>query len=206
MSPVRVVLVDDHPIVRKGIHACLEQAPDIEVAGVAGDGLRALRLVKVHRPDVLLLDLHLPGLGGVEVARRVRAAFPTVAVLILTGYDEVGYLRDLLELGVQGFLSKTVPDDEILAAVRTVAAGKSVVASAAVHKVMGNGSGSLTDRERHVLKRLAKGWQNSEIASDLAISEKTVEFHIGRLLAKLEARSRTEAVRKALHQGLVLDE
>lgn len=203
MHRIRVILVDDHPIVRDGVRDCLQRDPDIEVIGVAGDGAGALRLVK--EPDVLLLDLHLPDLSGFEVARRVRAGYPSVAVLILTGYDEVGYIRGLLELGVRGFLSKTVPSEEILAAVRTVANGKTILTSDAVQAAREKGAVVLTERERHVLQLLGSEWQNARIATALMISEKTVEFHVSRLLSKLRARSRTEAVRKALHQGIILE-
>jgi DNA-binding NarL/FixJ family response regulator len=202
--PIRVIMVDDHPIMREGTLAYLQRAPEIEVVGVTGEGSEAIYLVSRERPDVLLLDLHLPDMSGVEVARRIRDEFPGVAVLILTGHDEVGYVRALLQLGIRGYLRKTVAGTEIVAAVRAVAEGKQVLISESLRAVAGDGHDPLTDREHQVLQLLAAGRRNAEIATGLRISLKTVEYHISHVLDKLGAQSRSEAIRTARRQGLIL--
>jgi DNA-binding NarL/FixJ family response regulator len=200
-APFRVVVVDDHPLLREATRAALDQATGLAVVGVAENGTAALRQVERYRPDVLLLDVHLPDMSGIEVARQVRAAFPEVAVLVLTGHDDVGYVRGLLQLGVRGYLRKTATGDEVVAAVRAVAHGQTVIASEAT-PVGGLGQERLTSREEDVLRLLALGRRNAEIADALCVSIKTVEFHVGHVLAKLGARSRTEAILRAHQLGL----
>lgn len=202
-EPIRAVLVDDHPALRHGTQAILQQAGGIEVIGATGEGAEALQLVESLRPDVLLLDLHLPDVNGVEVARRVRERCPEVAVLVLTGYEEVGYVRALRELGVRGFVGKTASNEQIVAAVRAVAAGRTVLVSEGVEATLRAGSPVLTSREQEVLRLLAAGKRNQEIADALCVSLKTVEFHVGHVLEKLGARSRTEAIVEARRQGFV---
>lgn len=200
---VRVVLVDDHPALRQGTAAILDADAGMEVVGATGEGAAAIRLVEELRPDVLLLDVRLPDLSGVEVARRVRAAHPAVAVLVLTGYEDASYVRALLALGVGGYLGKSASGEEIVAAVRAVAAGRTVLVSAAARGALGEQAPTLTDREAEVLRLLATGRRNAEIAEALTVSLRTVEFHVGNVLSKLGARSRTDAIRKARRQGLV---
>jgi DNA-binding NarL/FixJ family response regulator len=170
--------------------------------GTAGDGAAALRLIAERQPDVLLLDVHLPGLSGVEVARQTRARFPRVAILVLTGYDDLGDARALVRLGVQGYLPKTASGEQIVAAIRTVARGETVLISKAAQAALGRGVGPLTAREDEVLRLLAAGKRNAEIAAALAVSVSTVEFHLSNLFQKLGATSRTEAIRLAREQGL----
>ncbi len=201
--PIRVVIVDDHPMLREGTRVLLDAQPGITVAGVTGEGAAALRLVAELRPDVLLLDVHLPDLSGIEVARRVRDAHPAVAILVLTNYEEAGYVRALLQIGVRGYLGKTASGDEIAAAVRAVARGESSVLSRAARAVLGAGEVELTARELEVLQLLAAAWRNGEIARELSISENTVEFHVRHLLQKFGARSRAEAVLKARQWGYI---
>ncbi len=208
--PIQVVVVDDHPVLREGTRAVLEQAPDIKVVGTAGEGAAALQLVEEHRPDVLLLDLRLPDVSGVAVAQRVRAWYPEVAVLVLTGYDDVGYIRALLQLGIQGYLRKTVSGDEIVAAVRAVAAGQTVPMEGRTGQPLGatrvtveDGVESLSRREKQVLDLLVAGQRNQEIADMLGLSVKGIEFHVKHLLQKLGARSRTEAIVRARERGWV---
>jgi DNA-binding NarL/FixJ family response regulator len=187
-----------------GTRAALDTSPGIVVVGVADRGALALELVASQRPDVLVLDLHLPDVSGVEVARRVQSDFPRVAVVVLTGYDEPGYLRALLRLGVKGYLYKTASAGELVATVRAVADGRSVFASEATSALDADGE-QLTVREHEVLRLLAAGLRNGEIAQQLGISGKTVEFHVGHLLEKLGARSRAEAIVKARRQHLLTD-
>lgn len=200
---IRVIVVDDHPMLREGTQALLARSPGIAVAGAAGAGHEALRLVEALRPDVVVLDVHLPDISGVEVAREIRARFPDVAILILTGYDDAGYVRALVPLGVQGYLHKTATGEDIVAGVRAVAQGRLALASDLLQIGVGGSDIQLTDREHAVLWLLASGRRNKEIAETIGISVKTVEFHVSRLLDKLGARSRTEAIRRAFQQGLV---
>ena len=198
-----VVLVEDHPMLREGTAALLAAEADIAVVGQTGRGAEALALVGGCAPDVLVLDLHLPDLGGVEVARRVRAAHPAVAILILSNYEDAGYVRALLQLGVRGYLGKAATGEEIVAAVRGVARGGTTVLSDAARAALGAGGVALSARETEVLGLIAAGRRNAEIAGALFIAESTVEYHIRHLLAKLGARSRTDALRQAREQGLL---
>lgn len=200
---IRVVLVDDHPMLREGTATLLTAQADIAVVGQTGRGTEAVALVGERRPDVLVLDLHLPDLSGVEVTRRVRAAHPAVAILILSNYEDPGYVRALLQLGVRGYLGKTAGGEEIVAAVRGVARGGATVLSDAARAALGAGGVDLSARETEVLKLIAAGQRNAEIAAALFIAESTVEYHVRHVLAKLGARSRTEALRLAWQQGLL---
>ena len=202
-KPVRIVVVDDHAVMREGTQLLLESAPGNQVVGGAATGAEALRQVEQHRPDVLVLDLQLPDISGVEVARSVRAAFPEVAVLMLTGYLDGTYIPRLLQLGIRGYLPKTASGAELLAAVRAVAAGRTVVMSHAAVSSFDTMRAPLTAREREVLQLLARGMRNNDIADKLTVSVKTVEHHVTRLLEKLGVQSRSQAIIKAREQGLV---
>lgn len=204
---IRVVLADDHPMVRDGTQAYLEGEPGIRVVGVAGSAAETLRLVEAERPDVLVLDVHLPDQSGVAVTRQVRARFPQTAILILTGYDNVGQARALRRLGVLGYLQKTASAQEIVAAVRAVAAGQHAPEGAELPEASGALTQTLTAREYEVLRLVAAGKRNADIAQSLRLSISTVEFHVSNVLAKLEARSRAEAIAIAHQHGIVsLDE
>lgn len=198
---IRVLIVDDHPMLRAGTQTLLEEAGDIEVIATAGDGTTALRLVAEEAPDVLLLDVHLPDISGVLVAQTVRETAPQTAILILTGYDDLGYTRALLQIGIQGYLRKSATGDDILTAVRTVARGGTALEEI-TDLSADNTLNQLTPREREILQLLAAGQRNQEVAETLTISVKTVEFHISHLLLKLGVRSRTEAIIKAQKLGL----
>lgn len=199
---IRVIIVDDHPMVREGTQALLEQSLTIKVVGTLGEGLGVPRLVRELQPDVLLLDVRLPDVSGIEVVRQMRTEFPTVKVLIVTGYDEIGYARVLLQLGVHGYLAKTASGEEILAAVHAVASGNRRFAAEAARVSVENGKDLLTAREHEVLQLLVAGLRNAEIGAALCVSVKTVEYHARNVLQKLGARSRSEAVRFALQQGI----
>jgi DNA-binding NarL/FixJ family response regulator len=202
-DPIRVVIVDDHPLLLEGTRRCLDAAEGIAIVGEATEGKAALDLIGEQLPDVLLLDVQLPDISGVEVARHVRASFPRVAVLVLTGHDEAGYVRSLLKAGIAGYLRKTASADELVAAVRAVAKGRTVLVSEAASPILFGEIEVLTEREHEVLQHLAAGLSNAEIARALYVSQKTVEFHISHILQKLGARSRVQALLKAREHGLL---
>lgn len=203
-QPIRVLIIDDHPMVREGTRALLDRSPAIEVMDALGDGSAALWLVRRRQPDVVLLDVRLPDISGIEVARRLRLEFPSIKVLVVTGYDEIGYARALLRLGVRGYLAKSASGAELVAAIRAVAAGNRVLTAEAARAVVDDGTTPLTAREHEVLHRLVAGMRNAEIADALCLSLKTVEFHVRNVFQKLGARSRAEAVSMALQRGLCL--
>ena len=204
-GPIRVVLVDDHPMLREGTAALLAAQPDLAVVGQTGLGAEALALVEGLAPDVLVLDLHLPDVGGVEVARRVRAARPATAILVLSSYEDAGYVRALLQLGARGYLGKAATGEEIVAAVRAAARGEATILSEAARAALGTGGARLSARELEVLGLIAAGRRNAAIAATLSIAESTVEYHVRHIFSKLGAWSRTEALRKAREEGLIVD-
>ncbi len=174
---------------------------EVLLAEAASQG--ALVLVESLRPDVLLLDLHLPDLDGFAVARQMRERFPQVAILALTGHDDAGYVREIQRLGVRGYLGKSVASGQIVAAIHAVATGGTVLVSEAARAAAADEGSLLTSREREVLGLVAAGRRNKEIAQALAMSEKTVEFHLTNLFVKLRAHSRTELALAARERGLI---
>jgi DNA-binding NarL/FixJ family response regulator len=192
---IRVVVADDHPVAREGTQSCLQRCPDIDVVGVAETGAGALKLVQELQPDVLVLDVRFPDRNGVEVARVIRRQFPSVAILLLTGYPSLGYDRELLVQCVHGLLSKSSPSDQIVAAVR--AASASAQRLQPLGPLLDLAADALTSREEEILELMNAGNRNAEIASSLGLSVKTVEYHVSHILGKLRARSRTEALVKA---------
>lgn len=213
----RVVIADDHALVREGTRRLLAQDPHIEVVGEAADGLRAVELVDELDPDVLIVDVAMPELNGVEVTRRVKASRPEVAVLALTVHDEAPYVIALLEAGAAGYLLKDVEAKELIAAVHTVRRGGSVLHAAVTRAVLDRfvqGEPStddqvhpLTGREMEVLRLAARGLSNKQIAGSLDLSPRTVQTHLANLFGKLGVASRTEAVIEGLRRGwLALEE
>lgn len=209
---VRIVLADDHPIVREGLKLLMNAQPDMQVVGEAADGEAALRAVKELSPDVLVTDLSMPFMMGHEVAERVRRAHPMVKILALTVHEERVYLTRLLRAGASGYVLKRAAPAELVRAVRAVAAGGTYidpsVAGAVVEGYLGVESEparqppiALSDREREVLVRIARGFSNKEIAAELGLSVKTVETYKARMSEKLGLRSRVDIVRYASDQG-----
>jgi DNA-binding NarL/FixJ family response regulator len=210
MAPetIRILLADDHPVVRDGLAAMLGTQPDFQVVGEAGNGAEAVAEAARLRPDVVLMDLEMPSLDGIEAIRRLRAADPAIQVVVLTAFDTDERILGALQAGAQGYLLKGAPRAEIFAALRAVSAGGAlippVVASKLLRQVRAAESpDALTSREREVLGLVAAGLANREIAARLSISERTVKFHVSSLLSKLGARNRTQAVRLARDRGLI---
>lgn len=206
---IRVVLADDHALVREGTAELLERAGGMHVVGQAADGQEAVRLVEALRPDVLLLDVAMPGLDGFEVTRRVRARSPATAVVALTAHDEEPYVLAMLEAGARGYLSKASRGHQVVQAVRAAAAGETVFAGAIAERVTRRAlaleprGSALTARELDVLRAAARGLPNKQIATELGMSARTVQTHLTRVFAKLGVGSRTEAVLHALREGWV---
>lgn len=214
MQTIRVLLVDDHPSLRAGLRSRLEKERDIEVVGESGDGEEALRLASERTPHVLVLDMEMPGLSGVEIARRLRAAELPVRVLALSAHDSEEYIVTVLDSGAAGYLTKQEPLETIVSAIRGVARGedgwlsRDVAAALMRHRRskiqdLDNPASLLTEREREVLKLLAQGHHNQDIADQLFISESTVKKHVNNIYFKLETGTRAEAVAWAWKNGLV---
>ncbi len=205
---IRVVLADDHALVREGTAELLERAGGIAVVGQAADGHEALRLVEALRPDVLVVDLAMPGLDGLETTRRVRQIAPSTAVLALTAHDEEPYVMAMLEAGASGYLSKAARGREVVEAVRATAAGETIFSSTVAARVVRRAVGGaerplLTRRELDVLRGAARGLGNKQIAVELGLSPRTVQTHLTSVFAKLGVQSRTVAVLHALKAGWV---
>ena len=206
ISKITIVLAEDHVVVRQSIRQFLDREEDLEVVGEAGDGEEAVQLVKRFLPDILLLDVAMPKLNGIEVTKRVKASFPTVAVLALTAYDFDQYIFALLESGAAGYLLKDVSGQELIGAIRAVYRGEAVLHPAVAMKVVarfrqpdGKSSGDerpglLTEREVAILELAARGKTNKEIAFDLSLSMRTIEAYFKNIFNKLGVGSRTEAV------------
>lgn len=209
--PIRLLVADDHPVVRDGLIAILGTQPDFVVVGAAATGGEVVAQAAALAPDVVLLDLEMPEMDGVEAMRRLRATYPEVRVVVFTAFDTDERILDAVRAGAQGYLLKGAPREDIFNAVRVVHAGGSLlqplVASRLLQQVRQAPPAArpplLTPREHDVLRLLAQGQQNKEIAATLAISERTVKFHVSTILEKLGAGNRTEAVARATQQGLV---
>jgi DNA-binding NarL/FixJ family response regulator len=206
---IHVVLIDDHPVVRSGIRQLLEKTSDIVVVGEASDGAEALRLVSELSPDVLLLDMELPGETGVQVAQRLQAAGSAVRILALSAYDDEQYIVGLLANGAAGYLTKEEALETIAEAVRGVAQGQdgwlSRRAAAQVTAWARKGpshNNGLTEREVEVVRLVTRGWTNDQIAEALTISERTVRFHLTNVYSKLGVSTRGAAIAWAVREGL----
>jgi len=217
MGKIRILIADDHAVLRAGLRMLINAQPDMEVVGEAGEGREAIKKVRLLRPDVVLLDLSMPGLGGLAALPILKARVPEAKVLILTMYDDESYLRQVLESGGSGYVVKKAADVELLTAVRAISRGELYVHSSMtrvlVEKVANKGGvretglvhllEKLSEREQQVLRLLAHGYTNQQIADELFLSVKTIETYRARLMEKLKLRSRAELVKYALKKGLL---
>ena len=213
---IRVVIADDQELVREGLRMMLEAEHDIEVVGEASDGAAALNAARTHDPDVVLMDVRMPGLDGIEATARLTAANARARVLVLTTFDLDEYVYRAMKAGASGFLLKDATRDKLAAAVRTVASGEALLAPAITRRLLEDfcqrpppsaslppGAGDLSPRELEVLGLLAQGLSNAEIAAKLFLSDATVKSHVARILNKLDLRDRVQAVVFAYESGLV---
>jgi DNA-binding NarL/FixJ family response regulator len=213
---ISILLADDQPLLRRGFRMILEAEPDLTVTAEAGDGAEAVELTRRQAPDVVLMDIRMPGTDGIEATRRITVAHPDVRVLVLTTFDLDEYAFGALRAGASGFLLKDVRPAELVAAIRTVAAGDAVVSPRVTRRLLEEYAqvlppsgdqypqlAALTDREREVLVLVARGLSNAEIAANLYVSEATVKSHVGRILSKLGLRDRVQVVVLAYESGLI---
>jgi DNA-binding NarL/FixJ family response regulator len=216
---IRVIIAEDHAVVREGTRELIDREPDIEVVGEATNGIEAVALVERLKPDVAIVDISMPLMSGIEATERMKALQPSLAVLILTAYDDDQYVFAVLRAGAAGYLLKDVPSAEVVRAIRLVHAGEPVLHPAIARKVMARFSAEqapptdhlqpatraaqLTEREMEVLRLAANGMTNGQIAAGLFFSVRTVQVHMTHIFNKLDVGSRTEAVIKGLRLGLI---
>ncbi|MEV4326894.1 response regulator [Microbispora rosea] len=214
---VRILLADDQPLVRSGLRVLIADHPDLDVVGEAATGSEAVRLVGELGPDVVVMDIRMPGMDGIEATRRITAGAATTRVLVLTTFDEDDHVYGALRAGASGFVVKDMALDDILAAIRVVAAGDALIAPSVTRRLIADfvrrpGTASersprpvegITEREREVLTLVGRGRSNTEIAQDLFITVATAKSHVSRLLTKLGARDRVQLVISAYEMGLV---
>lgn len=204
---IRILVADDHPVVRAGLVAMLGTQPDFQVVGEAETGTQVIAQASRLAPDVILLDLEMPELDGVQVMERLRQNNSTARVVVFTAYDTDEKILGALQAGAKGYLLKGAPRKQVFDAIRTVNAGgsllQSVVASKLIEQVSAQDKIELTEREREVLDLLAQGKSNKQIAGTLSITERTAKFHVSAIMSKLGASNRTEAVTRAARRGLI---
>lgn len=201
---IRVLIVEDHNVVRQGLVALINMAEGIQVVGEAADGVEAITQFRKHQPDVTMIDLRLPKMGGVDVIQRVRSEWPNARFVVLTTYDGDEDIYRALKSGAKAYLLKGMTSDELITTIREVAAGKSHIPAAIAERLAERmGTEDLTPREADVLEQIVHGKSNKEIATELDISEATVKTHINSLLSKLGVSDRTQAATAAIRRGLV---
>jgi two-component system, NarL family, response regulator LiaR len=211
---VRVALIDDHDLLRRGIKTMLETEADIEVVGEASDGVEALQLVENSVPDVVLIDVIMPNMDGIEATKQIKDAFPNIGVVVLSGHDERQFLFDALKAGASGYLLKTAELDEVIATVRSAARGEAKLDPALATQVLSEFQAyqkadvadvfqPLTPREREILRLMSEGLPNKTIASRLRISERTVTTHIANIYSKLHVNNRVSAIQEAMRRRLL---
>jgi DNA-binding NarL/FixJ family response regulator len=210
MTKIRILIADDHPIVRDGLMAVLSTQPDFEIVGTAGDGEEVLRRVATLRPDVLLLDLEMPRLDGVETLHRLAATGQPMRTIVFTAFDTDDRIVEAVRAGAQGYLLKGAPREELFNAIRVVHAGGSLLQPVVATRLLGRlhqhdtpSPDALTARELEVLQLVAQGLPNKEIAARLVVTERTVKFHVSSIMSKLSATNRTEMVAVANQRGIL---
>jgi len=213
MDKIRILLAEDHVVVREGTRELIQHEEDMEVVGEAGDGEEAVALAPRTRPDVIIMDVNMPRLNGIEATKQIKAIMPSTAILILTAYDNDQYVSALLEAGAAGYLLKNIKGRELIEAIRAVHAGESVLHPRIARKVLNRFAASgarpqgepvgtlLSERELEVLKLAARGLSNRDIAEQLFLSIRTVQAHLGNIFNKLDVGSRTEAILVGLKKG-----
>jgi DNA-binding NarL/FixJ family response regulator len=213
VEEITVLLADDHVLLRQGTRELLEREDDLKVIGEAGDGEEAVHLAQDLHPHVVIMDIAMPKLNGIEATRRIKEKQPDTAVLILSAYDDDQYVFAILEAGAAGYLLKDVPSQELVEAIRAVHAGESILHPTIARKVinrfasprgpgvLGVEADQLSEREMEVLKLAAQGMSNMEIANELALSVRTIQGHLSNIFSKMQVGSRTEAVIQALQRG-----
>jgi len=208
MTAIRILLVDDHAVVRSGLTKFLMVNKDLELIAEASDGLEAVQLAGLHQPDVILMDLMMPGMDGITATREIHQKYPQIKVIALTSFSEQNMVQGALQAGAIGYLQKNVTAAELGNAIRSAASGRMTLSQEAVQVLANSNSpafipgNELTERERDVLKGMVEGLNNNEIAEKLVISLGTVKFHISNIFQKLGVDSRVEAVKLAIEQKL----
>lgn len=211
---VRVVLIDDHDLLRRGIRTMLERQGNVEVVGEADDGSRALEMVEAHDPDVVLIDVIMPNVDGIEATRRIKDTFPNVGVVVLSGHDEQQFIFDAIKAGASGYLLKSAALEEVVDTVESVAKGAGRIDPAIASRVLNEFRNyqaaevaevfqPLTPREKEILKRMSEGLPNKTIASRLSISERTVTTHVANIYAKLHVNNRVSAIQEAMRRRIL---
>jgi DNA-binding NarL/FixJ family response regulator len=219
MKKIKILLAEDHVIVRESIRQTLERVENFTVVGEAGNGEEALYMAKTHKPDVIIMDISMPKINGIEATKQIKACCPSTVIIALTAYDYEQYIFPIIEAGAAGYLLKDVSGAELITAIQAVSRGEAVLHPAIAHKVIeqlkhGKAEQSkernkdiLTERETNIIKMAAKGMSNNEIADQLHLSVRTIESHLGTIFNKLGVGSRIEAVIEALRCGwFTLDE
>jgi two-component system NarL family response regulator len=203
-NPIRLLIVDDHLVVRIGLRSMIDSQPDMKVVAEASNGNEAVQLYREHRPEIVLLDLRMPQLNGVEATIAIREQFPQALIIVLTTYDGDENIYRALQAGARAYLLKDIPRDEFLQAIRAVHSGQYCLPPAIAARLAQRlPQEELSTRELEVLKLIVQGLSNKEIASALAIAESTVKNHVNSILDKLNVRDRTQAATRALRRGIV---
>jgi NarL family two-component system response regulator LiaR len=210
---IKVLLADDHVIVREGTKELVQRQTDMQVVAEASDGVEAVELARLYRPDVIVMDIAMPNMNGIEATKQIKKVLPSTAVLILTAYDSDQYIMALLEAGAAGFLLKNVRGNQLIDAIRAVYSGESILQPSTTRRVIDHlkikaiksdeesATSTLTEREMEVLKLAAKGVSNRDIAEQLFVSNRTVQTHLSNIFKKLAVASRTEAILHGLKRG-----